>query len=126
MIFVRGTISFVYISFQARFYEVDLFKFHGKGLALVIGVTLGTLNYLFQLLSFKLISATKATLIIYSNPILVVILAYFFLRENVTKYDIYALFMVVFGCYLITKSSETTDHVESAHTNLGYFFAFAC
>lgn len=118
---VRAIISVIFVGAKAKMNEVDLFRFHGQGVKLFFGVSTSVIWYLTCLLSYKYISVTKATLIIYANPIVIIVLAYFILKENVTKYDVLCLLLVIAGCFLITNNSDTGETVSESM--LGYLFA---
>lgn len=120
----KGIISTLFVYMQSRREKVSLVKFNKYGILLLSGAFIGFLSYVTQVVSYRYIPATKASLIIYANPVVVVILAYFFLKENVTRYDIFTLIMVIFGCYLVTNTSSTDEASPSDNPALGYFFAF--
>lgn len=118
---VRAVISVLFVGAKAKSNGVDLLKFNGHGIKLFFGVITSVFCYLTCLLSYKYISVTKATLIIYANPIVIVVLAYFILKEDVTKYDISCLMMVIAGCFLITNNSDKGE--TASDSMLGYMFA---
>lgn len=99
--FMRGWLSMGVIWLQTRWDQVDCLNFKSQGINLALAVITMFLCYAFQTLSFEYISVAKAALIIYSNPVLVVVLAYFFFKENVTRFDIIAVILVLGGCYLV-------------------------
>lgn len=89
------SISFIWS--QAKVLKVNLTDFKGYGLLLCFGSSLAFACNWFQMISFQYISITKSTLIIYSNPVVVVILAYFILKEKVTKHNIIVVTIVLVG-----------------------------
>mmetsp|Transcript_30351 Transcript_30351/g.34761 ORF Transcript_30351/g.34761 Transcript_30351/m.34761 type:complete len:118 (+) Transcript_30351:35-388(+) len=97
LVFVRGIVSIIFVYFNVASKNVNLTNFKGQGLVLAIGVILGFLCYWFGLLSYQYISVTKATLIIYTNPIIVIVLAFLFLKENITRYDLISVVLVICG-----------------------------
>lgn len=121
ILFVSGGLATGLLWINARIERVNLVNFDNYCLSLVIGVLFMVLCYIFQILSLEYISVAKSALIIYSNPILVVVLAYFFFKENVTKYDLATVILVLIGCYLvISNSGDSKEHQDS---NYGYILA---
>lgn len=116
----RSVLATIFIGLQAKVNGVNLVQFKNYGAFLVCAVGIRTFCYFVYLMSSKYISVTKATLIMYSNPMVIVVLAYFFLKENITKYDILCIFTVMAGCVLMTQNGDQGQVEESA---FGYLLA---
>ena len=124
LVFIRGLVSVAFISVKVKMNNINLFSFNNYGISLTIAVALAFLCYWFGLIAYRYISVAKATVIIYSNPIIVIIFAYFLLKESATKWDFISVILVIAGCYLITNSANSDESVDQDPL-LGYIFAFA-
>jgi len=76
---------------------MNVFEFSGVGIYLALSSVLSVFCYLFQVLSMSYISVTKCALIVYSNPVFVVFLAYLFLGEAISKNDIIIVISIIAG-----------------------------
>ena len=122
ILLVRGVVSTVVIFLKMKSERVDIFGFNNYGGSLLAGTIFAACCYFFCILSYQFVSVTKATLIIYSNPLVVVIIGYFFLSENVTRYDLFSLAMVIGGCFMMTRNNGDSTE-EFSNPTLGYIFA---
>lgn len=117
----RAVISTIFMSIQVKLCNVNISNFDGVGTYLFLTSFIGIASYIFLILSLNYISAAISALIIYSNPIFVVFLAYIFLKEKVTKYDIISVILVIGGCYIVIAGGSTSG--ESNSLIKGYILA---
>jgi drug/metabolite transporter (DMT)-like permease len=97
MVLTRSVLSFTSCIFYVYYKNVNVVKFNGNGVSLFLTSICGVLCYILQVWSISYISATKSALIIYSNPVIVAILAYLFLNEKVGFYDVIIIVLVLGG-----------------------------
>jgi drug/metabolite transporter (DMT)-like permease len=117
----RGIMTSIYVWMQANYIKVNLFEFKGYFTKVMVSSFFGCILYVCCLLSYQYVSVTKATLIVYANPIVVVVLAYFFLDERMTKLDIACLISILLGGFMTTMHEG--DNSKDLDPKLGYFFA---
>lgn len=121
----RGIMTAFYLWMQWNFDRISLIDFKGYFVKVMCAAWLGSTLYTCCLLSYQYVSVTKATLILYANPIVVVVLAYFLLDERLSKTDIFCLLLVLGGGFMTTMHAGDTS--KDIDPELGYFFAtIAC
>ncbi len=75
---------------------------------LIIRVMTGVLSFLCLYYAIKYLPIFLVSLILNTSPIFTSLLAFIFLRERVSKAEIFSLLMAFFGVYLLISSSKTT------------------
>jgi drug/metabolite transporter (DMT)-like permease len=109
----RAVISIIYMTLQVRINGVDITKFDGVGVYLFLTSITGIISYILLILAMNYISAAVSALIVYSNPIFVVFLAYLLLNEKVTKFDLISVVIVIGGCCIVFSGGSTSSGEDS-------------
>ena len=73
---------------------------------LIIRVITGVMSFLCLYYAIKYLPIFLVSLILNTSPIFTSLLAFIFLRERVSKAEMFSLFMAFFGVYLLISSSK--------------------
>jgi drug/metabolite transporter (DMT)-like permease len=98
-----GIFFFIISSFECKF-DYKKFKKVSWTYLIVIGLIGGAIAFLFFFTGLKLTTGGRAAFLHKTLPIYATILAFIFLKEKITKKQVYALIVMLIGLILIVSS----------------------
>ena len=126
MAYWYGIALFIMVFLTAKRLNLDVFSFSKESRAtLFLRGTIGMAGNIFYNISLTFISMSKASVLFWTNPIVIAFLGKFFLGEKLTYYDWAACFLAFLGIIMIQNpfQSSLTDNEDSHRDFMGTAFA---
>lgn len=126
---LRAVVTFSTLFLYMVLFKRKLLKIHPKDLWCFAGTGICSIVF-FNLCYFKAIMLTSlsmAAVLLYTAPVIVMILSYFLFQEKFTKRKMTALLMTFIGCVLVTGilSETSVTSVAGILTGLGAGLGYA-
>lgn len=109
---IRSLMMFIATLIQVQYLRIDVFQVPTKAkVPLVLRWVFGLCAAPTFFIALKYLPLSKSTLIKNSSPLVVVIAAYFILKEKISKLDILAVIGAFWGIAIITKDSASQGQI---------------
>ncbi|CDW78650.1 membrane protein [Stylonychia lemnae] len=120
-----GWLLFLVVYANMRYQKIDTFSMSKEAIpTLILRGTIGVCANICFNIALQLISMSKASVLFWTNPIIIAILGRVFLKEKLTYFDWIACFLAFIGVLLIQNPFQSQPKSDDTFRDMmGTFFA---